>query len=219
MIAVAPEKSVAAFWCLGFGRSPLGKGSCAGWFHFLGKSLADDNPNPSEDTMTLILYAQPYNIDAEGFYFRTADEYAKTLPTIKDSFGQPVEEFEIEFIDGDDINCGLAKAWGLNQANFAAYFYAADTWHDHEKTAFIIAVGECGYDFDPASVSPNDFEVDLYHLDSLKDLAVQFVEDGLLGDIPERLRFYFDYDALARDLGVDYSETRIAGENIIYRCG
>ncbi len=169
--------------------------------------------------MTLILYAQPYNIEAEGFYFHTADEYAKTLPTIKDGSGQPIEEFEIEFIDGEAIDCDLAKAWGLNQANFSAYFDAAATWQDYEKTAFIIAVGECGYDFDPASVDPNDFEVDLYHLDSLNDLAIQFVEDGLLGDIPECMQAYFDYDALARDLGVDYSETTIVGENIIYRCG
>ncbi len=169
--------------------------------------------------MTQILYAQPYNTEAEGFYFRTADEYAKTLLTIKDGSGQPIEEFEIEFIDGEAIDCDLAKAWGLNQANFAAYLDAAATWQDFEKTAFIVAVGECGYDFDPASVDPDSYDVDIYFEDSLRDLAIQFVDEGLFGDIPKSLEFYIDYDAITRDLAVDYSETEIAGQHIIYRCG
>jgi len=29
---------------------------------------------------------------------------------------------------------------------------------------------------------------------------------------------YLDYDAIARDLGMDYSETEIAGTQLIYRC-
>ena len=38
-----------------------------------------------------------------------------------------------------------------------------------------------------------------------------------MGDIPEHLQFYIDYDAIARDLAVDYSEIVIAGEYLIYR--
>ncbi len=53
----------------------------------------------------------------------------------------------------------------------------------------------------------------------MRALAEQFVEEGLFGDIPKRLQFYIDYDAIARDLAVDYSETVIAGSRIIYRCG
>ncbi|MBL1436416.1 MAG: antirestriction protein ArdA, partial [Rhodobacteraceae bacterium] len=43
--------------------------------------------------------------------------------------------------------------------------------------------------------------------------AIQF------GDIPERLQFYIDYDAIARDLEVDYSEAVVANSRVIYRCG
>jgi antirestriction protein len=32
------------------------------------------------------------------------------------------------------------------------------------------------------------------------------------------LENYIDYDAMARDLGMDYSETTIAGKRLIYRC-
>ncbi|MCK5555727.1 MAG: antirestriction protein ArdA, partial [Alphaproteobacteria bacterium] len=61
------------------------------------------------------------------------------------------------------------------------------------------------------------FDIELYELDSLKDLAEQFIEEGLFGEIPENIRFYLNYDAIARDLGMDYSETRLNGTNYIYR--
>lgn len=51
----------------------------------------------------------------------------------------------------------------------------------------------------------------------MRDLAEQFVDEGLFGDIPERLQFYIDYDAIARDLSVDYSVAEVAGQNLIYR--
>jgi hypothetical protein len=49
-------------------------------------------------------------------------------------------------------------------------------------------------------------------------LAEQFVEEGLYGEIPKALQYYIDYEAIARDLGMDYSEIRIVGTNYIYRC-
>src|ERR1039458_3402980 len=57
-----------------------------------------------------------------------------------------------------------------------------------------------------------------HELDSLRELAEQFVEEGLFGKIPERLQNYLDCDAMARDLGMDYSETTIDGKRLIYRC-
>jgi len=65
----------------------------------------------------------------------------------------------------------------------------------------------------------DDFDVDIYDVNSMRALAEQFVEEGLFGDIPERLQFYIDYDAIARDLAVDYSEAVIASSRVIYRCG
>ena len=79
-------------------------------------------------------------------------------------------------------------------------------------------MGECGYSFDD-NTSPDDFEVDIYHVDSMRELAEQFVDEGLFGEIPENFRFYIDHDAIARDLTVDYSEAVIGGERLVYRCG
>lgn len=169
--------------------------------------------------MTLILYAQPYDISAEGFYFRSAEEYDKNILELKNHYGQPPEEFEIEFIDGEQMDAEFANAFGLNQANFARFFDLADDWEEHEKIRFIIANSECGYNFDPSTDDINQLDVDIYGVESLKELAEQFIEDGLFGDIPESLQNYIDYEAIARDLAFDYSMTEIAGDRFAYRCG
>lgn len=172
----------------------------------------------SEKKMTLIFYAQPYNIDAEGFYFRSVDEYDKQASNLKTSHGEKVEEFELQFIDGELIDCEFAKAFEINQANFSKFFDLVNEWDVHEKIRFIVANGECGYGFNPEIDDINQLDVEIYDEDSVRDLAIRFVEEGLFGEIPKPLEFYIDYDAIARDLAVDYSETTIAGEYLIYRC-
>lgn len=168
--------------------------------------------------MEVTLYAQPYDITASGFYFETPEQYEKRAAKARNDFGQPVEEFEIQFIDGDEIDCALSQAWEINQADFPAFLEAAEDWDDETKRCFIIAVGECGYDAADVADDPESVEIDLYYVDDLKELAEQFIDDGLFGDIPERLRFYIDYEAIARDLSVDYAMTEIAGSFIAYRC-
>lgn len=164
------------------------------------------------------LYAQPYDITAQGFYFETAEEYQEKAAKARNASGFPVEEYEIDFIDGESIDAALFEALGVHQGNFPQFLDACDTWDDHQKRKTIIAVGECGHSFDLKAGDPEDFDVDIYEVDSLRELAEQFVDDGLFGDIPERLQNYLDYDAIARDLGFDYSETTIAGQRLIYRC-
>ncbi|MEP4987066.1 MAG: antirestriction protein ArdA [Paracoccaceae bacterium] len=166
--------------------------------------------------MTIQLHAQPYDLAATGFYFETLEEYQAKAAKLRNDYGDPVEEFEIQFIDGDRIDCDLAQAIGINQANLGQFFDAADTWDDHDKTMVILAVGECGYRFE-ATTQPNDFDLEIHHIDTMRELAEQFVDEGLFGDIPERLQFYIDLDAIARDLAIDYSEAEVAGTRLIYR--
>lgn len=164
------------------------------------------------------LYAQPYDISATGFYFESVGEYDKESKKILNDFGQPVEEFEIQFIDGEQIDCELAQAIGLHQGSFPTFLEACDELDEHDKCILIVAVGECGYNYEPSKTSPRDFDIDLYEMDSLRDLAEYFVGEGLMGEIPENLIMYFDYDALARDLACDYSEITIAGTRHVYAC-
>jgi len=169
--------------------------------------------------MTLLFHAQPYGISAEGFYFRDYDEYTKKAANAKNQYGDKVEEFELQFIDGGQLDCELAKSWGLNQANIKRFIEVADDWEDEDKIRFILAVGECSCDFDPDKVAPSDFDIDIYRVDCMRDLAIEFVEEGLFGDIPEQFQAYINYDAIVRDLSYEYSTTKIVGEYLIYRCG
>lgn len=163
------------------------------------------------------LHAQPYDLSAAGFYFQTAEEYAERANALCNDYGEPVEEFEIQFIDGEHIDCDLAQAIGLNQANLGQFLTAADAWEDWEKQIVIIAVGECGYTFDD-DVIPTQFDVENHDVSTLRELAEQFVDEGLYGEVPEAFQHYIDYDAIARDLAMDFSEVEIAGDRYVYAC-
>lgn len=165
------------------------------------------------------LYAQPYDCSASGFYFDDFEEYQTRSRNNRKPSGELVEEYEIQFIDGDEIDVALAKAWELGQGNFAAFLEAAETWDEDQKIRFIIAVGECGHDHDEAASNPDQIDLIYYQFDSMKELAEHFVDEGLFcSEIPETLRIYLDYDAIARDLSVDYSEVEISGTNYIFYC-
>ena len=101
-------------------------------------------------------YAQPYDISAAGFYFSDMEEYDAKYTTCKNDFGERPEEFEIQFIDGKNEDAELFKVLGIHQGNIHHFIDAVDEWEEHEKQAVIIAVGECGYDFDLAD---NDLSI------------------------------------------------------------
>ncbi|MCB0518506.1 MAG: antirestriction protein ArdA [Lewinellaceae bacterium] len=162
----------------------------------------------------LELYAQPYNINATGYYFDTADRFDEKAGNCFDAYGMKVEEFEIQFIDGDAINAELFRAWGVHQANVHQFLEAANGLDEHEKLA-LIAMARCGYTIDGHI---NTGDVVLHYCNDLKELAMQFIEDGLYGEFPESLSHYIDYDAIARDLGMEYKELSVGGQTVIYRC-
>ncbi len=162
-------------------------------------------------------YAQPYDISACGFYFETIEEFNTQIAQSVNDYGDPVEEFEIQFIDGTCIDAKLYQAIGINQCNIGAFIEAIDHLSDDQKIKIIIATGECGYSFDLEKDQVDDFDIDIYEIDTLRELAEQFVDEGLFGEIPPHLEHYIDYNAIAHDLGMEYSEIEIAGNRYIYR--
>ena len=40
--------------------------------------------------------------------------------------GQAVEEFEIQFIDGEALDCAFADAWAISHANIVQFMQAVD---------------------------------------------------------------------------------------------
>jgi hypothetical protein len=65
-------------------------------------------------------FAKPYNGDVTGFYFTKYSDYSEQAASLEDSYGEPVDELELYFIDGD--NAQLFNALGINQANLEQWF-------------------------------------------------------------------------------------------------
>jgi Antirestriction protein (ArdA) len=155
-----------------------------------------------------ILYAQPYNIDACGFQFSSVDEYATKQSALRDRFGAPVEEFSIEYLDGEDSQ--LFEACRIHQANLATWFDDIESLDRQEKAQLFYLVDQGGYDLSDALERYDD--VALFD-GRLIDAATQLFDDCYLSEVPEAVRNYIDYDAFANDcrLGGDMCEFRFDG--------
>ncbi len=165
-----------------------------------------------------VCHAQPYDTSVSGFYFSTIEEYRAKAAKNRNNEGQIFDEYELQFIDGEQVDAELFSAISVTQSNLCDFLTACENWEEYDKIKVIICVGECGYRFDFKKDSPDQFDLDLYELDSLKELAEYFVDEGLFGEIPDHLGHYLDYNAMARDLSADYCETIINGRRLIYRC-
>lgn len=166
-----------------------------------------------EQVFNTTLYAQPYNMDAQGFYFHSFEEYETKSENLRDRFGNVVEEFEIQFIDGDDA--ALFEACGINQSNLATWFDDIEDKDENEKIALYFLTGELGYTLDQAIDKVED--VIIYEGDA-KEAAEELFDECYAHTIPENLRFYFDMDKFARDLeiGGDFNEFEFNGTT--YTC-
>lgn len=167
--------------------------------------------------MTIIFYAQPFDIREEGFYFRSISEFKQQAACHKNQAGEVITEFEIQYFDGELIDRELAKIWNIDQANMESFFDVVENWSNYEKTRYIVAVGKAGYPHDQMMKNPNYLLIDIHYVDNLTDLAKQLVVDGRYGDIPDNFYCYIDYEAIAEDLSDDYHETKVARKKLVYR--
>ncbi|MBC3871145.1 antirestriction protein ArdA [Undibacterium oligocarboniphilum] len=166
------------------------------------------NDTKAENIMNT-LFAQPFNRDANGFYFYSLESYTEKAENLLDRFGNPVEEFEIQFIDGDD--CELFTACGVDQGNLHTWFESVLDLSDYEKTALFYLCSILGY-----SLVDSLEKIDDVNLSegSLKDVAVNLFDECYLNDVPESVRAYIDYEKFARDceLGGDLCEFDFNGK-------
>ncbi|PHR93140.1 MAG: hypothetical protein COA69_04100 [Robiginitomaculum sp.] len=163
--------------------------------------------------MTNIYHATPYDISASGFYFNTLAEYQERSIKHRNEYGDPVEEYEIQFIDGD--NYRLFGALGVNQANLDKWFSDFEKLETDETIKAIYLSEDLSYAMDGILDCLDD--VSLFEGTAL-EYTESYIEDtGLLEQIPENLRFYFDTEKFARDmvLGGDISSIEIDGTNYI----
>ncbi|WP_286800111.1 antirestriction protein ArdA [Oceanicaulis sp. UBA2681] len=163
--------------------------------------------------MPNIYHATPYDISATGFYFETLDECRERASRHRNEYGDPVEEYEIQFIDGD--NYELFKAIGVNQANLPLWF---DQFEDLDEDEAARAIYLAGYEcIAPEEIIDRLDEVMLFE-GTLLEYAEDYVEStGLLDQLPESLRYYFDVEAFARDmrLGGEVTELELGNRQWI----
>ena len=160
------------------------------------------------------LYAQPYNLDAKGFYFESMEEYAEKAKNCVDSFGGKVEEFEIQFIDGTDEEADLAKAIKLDQANLEDFFNLEDL-DEYDAAKLFYLVDNRRYTL--AEALPLVDDVILFE-GTLEQAAEDLFDECYLSQVPESIRPYIDYKKFARDceMGSDMDEFEFAG--VTYTC-
>ena len=78
--------------------------------------------------MTTTLFATPYNISANGFFFTNLEDYESKSSSLLDAYGNTVEEFSIELIDSDDSD--LFLACNINQSNLNVWYDEAELLQD-----------------------------------------------------------------------------------------
>lgn len=166
--------------------------------------------------MSHTYHATPYDQEAAGFYFASHEDYQQQAAEHRNRYGDLVEEFEIQYIDGDQ--CELFHALDINQANLGRWF---ETFEDMDGDDLIKAIYLCTYEG-----STMDDVLD--RLDDLClfegraiDYAHDYIDDcGLLDTMPENLRCYFDVEAFVRDLVMsgDVTEATIMGRSFVF-CG
>jgi hypothetical protein len=159
------------------------------------------------------LHAQPYNIDAQGFYFTSAEEYTTKQEALRDRFGNEVEEFEIQYIDGDDSQ--LFEACKIHQGDLDTWFDDIETLEDNEKTALFFLMDGLGYNLDSALSSVDD--VCLYE-GPLLDAATELFDEIYLPEVPEAVQYYIDYAAFAYDCQMGGDMVEFTYEGTTYTC-
>lgn len=151
-------------------------------------------------------YAQPYSIDHTGFYFEKLAEYEAGIEKLN---ARGCEEVEIQFIDGDTYLAQLANAASIGQGQVSLWFEYLDELDENEaeQLGFLL---DCGYSLEDALDRYDDV---LIFEGSASDYAYDLINET--SDVPEHLRHYIDYDAIARDMEINGEITEIGYRRII----
>lgn len=146
--------------------------------------------------MTNTYHATPYDISAVGFYFTTYEEYVDSAETHRNDYGDLVEEYEIQFIDGDNFK--LFDALSIHQANLKQWFDDFEILEGDDQVKAIYLAGDLGCHM--TEILDRLDDVILFE-GNAEEYAESYLEDtGLLDQIPEPLQYYIDVEAFARDL-------------------
>lgn len=141
-------------------------------------------------------FAQPYSLSHTGFYFDTLEAFEAGMKALN---ARGAEEVEIDYTDGDDYE--LFNAAGVHQGNIGEWLELLDTVEDYQEPALFYLMDTCGESIQDALSHMDDVMV---FEGNAQDYAHEYIEDtGMLDTLPEQLRYYFDYEAFARDMSLN----------------
>lgn len=139
-------------------------------------------------------YAQPYSLDHTGFYFNSIEKFEAGMEVLGN---RGCEEVEIQLIDGEPHLCQLSRSISIGQCDIPLWFDELDDLSS-EDTARITFLLDLGFSIGDALSRYED--VCLYS-GIAADYAQELIEETT--DIPENLRFYIDYEAIASDMKIN----------------
>lgn len=154
-------------------------------------------------------FAQPYNLSATGFYFTDLADYEALAAVAADDDGRPVEEFEIQYIDGDHAE--LFAALHVSQASLAAWFDLLDALGD-DGDRYLVACHLAGLGYEPSEIVRRWDDYSLYH-GTAADYAAEIVAECYT--LPGNLEAYIDYERLGRDMVLGGDITELAHDLIL----
>lgn len=170
------------------------------------------------------LFAAPYDTSANGFYFKSQEDFDAKYAANFGEWGDLVEEYEISFIEGTPEAGQLAIVWGLTALNFGAFIDLVEEGDTRHMAQVYYHLWDNRGDLEGALEAEDGI---LWETDScfggddaiLEAYAEEYAEDcGLLKGMPESLRCYFDFKAFGRDmrLGGDVSVFEFCGTYYVW---
>ena len=151
-------------------------------------------------------YAQPYSLDHTGFYFDSTESFDTGMQRLN---SQGCEEVEIQLIDADDHLVRLASAAGIHQGNIHRWYETLDDLDDTAATQIMFLLDQ-GRDLGDAL---ERYEEVCLYAGTASDYAYDLINETT--DIPENLRHYIDYDAIARDMEINGEITELDHDLIV----
>ncbi len=151
-------------------------------------------------------YAQPYSLKHTGFYFNSIEVFEAGMEQLNK---KGCEEVEIQFIDGSDHLVQLANAANIHQGNVPLWYEELENLDETEATQLNFLL-DCGYNLDDAM---KRYEEVCLHEGTAEDYAYDLIEETT--EIPENLRYYIDYKAIARDMQINGEITEINHDLIV----
>ncbi len=139
-------------------------------------------------------YAQPYSIEHTGFYFDSIDNFQAGMETL---IKRGCEEVEIQFIDGETHLCQLAKSLYIGQCDIPLWFDELENLSSEDAIRIVFLL-DLNFKIDDALTR---YEWVYLHFGTVEDYAQELIEET--NDIPENIRYYIDYEAIARDMKIN----------------